>query len=150
MPTAQPFAAEPAVATLATTLRIVSGQLVRRLRDQGHFGDFTWTQMKVLGRLEREGPATVSALAHAEGIRPQSMGATVATLKSAGLIRGAADPHDGRQTLLSLTPACRESIQAARTAREDWLMRAIGTRLDPEERAALATAVGLLERLLEP
>ena len=150
MPTALPLAAEPAVATLAATLRIVSGQLARRLRDQGHFGDFTWTQMKVLGRLEREGPATVSALAHAEGIRPQSMGATVATLKSAGLIRGAADPHDGRQTLLSLTSACRESIQAARTAREDWLMRAIGTRLDPEERAALASAVGLLERLLEP
>jgi DNA-binding MarR family transcriptional regulator len=141
---------EPAVATLAANLRIVSGKLARRLRDQGHFGDFTWTQMKVLGRLERDGPTTVSALAHAEGIRPQSMGATVAALKSAGLISGAADPHDGRQTLLSLTPACLESIQAARAAREDWLMGAIGTRLDPEERTALAAAIGLLERLLEP
>ncbi|MGC8517644.1 MAG: MarR family winged helix-turn-helix transcriptional regulator [Steroidobacteraceae bacterium] len=150
MSTAQPVAADSAVAPLAAALRIVSGKLARRLRDQGHFGDFTWTQMKVLGRLERDGPATVSALAHAEGIRPQSIGATVATLKSAGLISGAADPHDGRQTLLSLTPACRELIQSARAAREDWLMRAIGTRLDPAERAALADAVGLLERLLEP
>ncbi len=141
---------EPAVATLAANLRIVSGKLARRLRDQGHFGDFTWTQMKVLGRLERDGPTTVSALAHAEGIRPQSMGATVAALKSAGLISGAPDPHDGRQTLLSLTPACHEWIQASRAAREDWLMRAIASRLDPPQHAALAAAIGLLERLLEP
>jgi DNA-binding MarR family transcriptional regulator len=150
MSNAPPAPAEPTVAALAAQLRIVSGKLIRRLREHGHFGDLTWTQMKVLGRLDRDGPATVSALAHAEGIRPQSMGATVAALKSAGLISGTADPHDGRQTLLSLTPACHEWIEASRAAREDWLMRAIGSRLDPPEQAALAAAVGLLERLLDP
>ncbi len=150
MATAPTAPVEPTVAALAAQLRIVSGKLARRLREHGHFGDLTWTQMKVLGRLDRDGPATVSALAHAEGIRPQSMGATVAALKSAGLISGAADPHDGRQTLLSLTPACREWIQASRAAREDWLMRAIASRLDPPQHAALAAAIELLERLLEP
>ena len=141
---------EPTIAALAAQLRIVSGKLARRLREHGHFGELTWTQMKVLGRLDRDGPATVSALAHAEGIRPQSMGATVAALKSAGLISGAPDPHDGRQTLLSLTPACHEWIQVSRAAREDWLMHAIASRLDPPQHAALADAIGLLERLLEP
>ncbi|MDA8350821.1 MAG: MarR family transcriptional regulator [Pseudomonadota bacterium] len=150
MSTAPIVPVEPTVAALATQLRIVSGKLARRLREHGHFGELTWTQVKVLGRLDREGPATVSALAHAEGIRPQSMGATVAALKSAGLISGAPDPHDGRQTLLSLTPACHEWIQVSRAAREDWLMRAIASRLDPAEQVALATAIGLLERLLEP
>jgi DNA-binding MarR family transcriptional regulator len=150
MPPSFTVPADSPIAALAADLRIVSSKLARRLREQGQFGDFTFTQMKVLSRLEREGPTTVSALAHAEGIRPQSIGATVSALKAAGLISGVSDPHDGRQTLLSLTPACRERIHAARAAREDWLMRAIGTRLDPEEHAALASAIKLLERLLEP
>ena len=39
-----------------------------------------------------EGPATVTSLARAEGVRPQSMGATVAALQEAGLVGGAPDP----------------------------------------------------------
>ena len=46
-------------------------------------------------RLEKDGPATASSLARAEGMRPQSMGAVVAALESAGLMRGAPDPTDG-------------------------------------------------------
>ena len=138
------------VAAMAADLRVLSAKLQRRLREEGHLGDFTWSQLKVISRLERDGPATVSALALAEGIRPQSMGATVSALKTAGLISGAADPHDGRQTLLSLTAACRESIRTARAAREDWLMRAIRTRLKPEEHETLAAAIELLQRLIGP
>ena len=94
--------------------------------------------MKVVSRLERDGPATVTTLAQAEGIRPQSMGATGSALKAAGLVSGTADPADGRQTILSLTTACRESIHAAR---EDWLMHAIRTKREPREHAQLATAI---------
>ena len=60
-------------ATVAGALRVVVGQLVRRLREQAHPGAVTWSQMSVLGRLERDGPATVTRLARAEGVRPQSM-----------------------------------------------------------------------------
>lgn len=96
---------------LAGELRVVVGRLKRRLREQAHFGDLSWTQVRVLSRLEREGPATVTALARAEGMRPQSMGETVAALKAAGFVSGAPDPSDGRQTVLSLTPSCAEAIQ---------------------------------------
>ncbi|MHB1283684.1 MAG: MarR family winged helix-turn-helix transcriptional regulator, partial [Metallibacterium scheffleri] len=106
---------------MAAALRVVVGQLGRRLREQAHPGAVTWSQMSVLGRLERDGPATVSSLARAEGVRPQSMGATISVLLEAGLVRGAADPADGRQTILSLTPACREMIKTSRAAPEDWL-----------------------------
>ncbi len=140
--------AQGRVAALAADLRMLSGKLARRLREEGNLGDFTWTQMKVVSRLERDGAATVTALAQAEGIRPQSMGATVAALKAANLISGTADPQDGRQTILSLTAACRESIRAARAAREDWLMHAIRTRLAPQEHEQLAAAIELLERLI--
>jgi DNA-binding MarR family transcriptional regulator len=137
------------VLALAGDLRVVISQLRRRLREQSSIGDLTWSQTSVLSRLEREGSATVSSLARAEGMRPQSMGATVSALEAAGLVNGSPDPEDGRQTILSLTPACREWIKAARAAKEDWLFRAIQSKLSPEEQGELAKGVELLKRLAE-
>jgi DNA-binding MarR family transcriptional regulator len=134
---------------LAGELRVLISQLKRRLRAEAHFGDLTWSQVSVLSHLDREGPATVTTLARAEGVRPQSMGATVSALEAAGLVSGAPDPTDGRQTILSLTAACQEWIKAGRAAREDWLFRAIRAKLAPSEQEELATAVELLKRLVE-
>jgi DNA-binding MarR family transcriptional regulator len=133
----------------AGELRVVISRLSRRLREESHLGDFTWSQVKVIQRLDRDGPATVTALAQAEGIRPQSMGATIAVLREAGLVEGTPDPNDGRQTVLSLTQKCREAVASGRAAKQDWLVRAIASRLAPAEQARLADAVGLLERLLD-
>lgn len=135
-------------AALAGELRVLIGTLKRRLREQSHLGDLTWSQISVLSRLEREGPATVTSLARAEGMRPQSMGANVSVLEAAGLVSGAPDPADGRQTILSLTAACREWVDAGRAAREDWLFRAIRANLAPEEQEELTGAVKLLKRLI--
>jgi DNA-binding MarR family transcriptional regulator len=140
---------EPVAAT-AADLRVLLGQLRRKLREQAASEDFTWSQKAALTRLEREGPLTVTALARAEGVRPQSMGATIATLEAAGLVIGAPDPQDGRQTLLSLTQACRDWILASRAAREDWLVQAIRTKFSADEQAELAGAVDLLKRLVAP
>jgi DNA-binding MarR family transcriptional regulator len=134
---------------LAGELRLLISQLKRRLREQTHLGDYTWSQVAVLIRLERDGPTTVSALARADGVRPQSMGATVATLEAAGLVEGSPDPADGRQTILSLTDTCRELIKATRAAKEDWLFRAIQTKLSPAEQEKLAVALELLKRLAD-
>ncbi|HEY0307504.1 MAG TPA: MarR family transcriptional regulator [Acidobacteriaceae bacterium] len=135
---------------MAAELRILLGQLKRRLREESHPSGLTWSQIGVLGLLDRDGPATVTTLAQAEGVRPQSMGATVAVLEEAGLVAGTPDPADGRQTILSLTPACEELIRASRAAREDWLFRVIRTKFTLAEQAELATAVALLKRLVEP
>ena len=124
-------------------------QLRHRLREQSHPGDYTWSQTSVLIRLERDGPATVSALARAEGVRQQSMGATISALEEAGLVKGSPDPADGRRTILSLTDACREMLKANRAAKEDWLFRAIQTKLSPAEQEELATALELLKRLAD-
>jgi DNA-binding MarR family transcriptional regulator len=134
---------------LAGELRILISQLRHRLREQTHLGDYTWSQTSVIIRLERDGPATVSALARAEGVRQQSMGATISTLEAAGLVRGSPDPADGRQTILSLTDACREMIQASRAAKEDWLFHAIQTKLSPAEQEQLATDLELLKRIAD-
>ena len=136
------------IANLAADLRALVGRLKRRLREQGSVGDLTPSQIAVVRRLDADGPATISALARAEGVRPQSLGATVAALEAAGLTQGRPDPDDGRQTLISLTPACRERLTQGRAARQDWLTRQI-ERLTPEERARLAAAADILRRLSE-
>ncbi len=139
----------PRTAALAAELRTLLGRLKQRLREQANGDEFTGSQLAVIGRLDRDGPATVTALAKAEGVRPQSMGATVAVLEAAGLVRGSPDPADGRQTLLSLTIACQERIKAGRAAREDWLYQAIRTKLAPAEQEQLAVGVALLKRLVD-
>ncbi|HTZ58830.1 MAG TPA: MarR family transcriptional regulator [Acidobacteriaceae bacterium] len=107
------------------------------------------SQTSVLGRLDRDGPSTVTGLARTEGMRPQSMGAIVSALENAGLIRGSPDPKDGRQTLFSLTPDCEELIRVSRAAKEDWLFHAIQSKLEPVEQEQLASLVNLLKRLAE-
>ena len=134
---------------LAAELRSVFGKLKRRMREQTNVLDLTPSQVGVLLRLEKDGPATVSGLARAEGMRPQSMSSVVATLEAAGLVTSAPDPTDKRQSLLSLTETCRKKVREGRSARQDWLSRALQAQLSPREQAQLAVAVALLKRLAE-
>ena len=134
---------------LAADVRALIAQLRRRLREETPWHGLTPSETTVLVRLESQGPMTLTALAQAEGMRSQSVGATVASLKAANLVVGTPDPADGRQALLSLTDGCRELIQALRTAREDWLSQAIATRFTPEEQQTVAAGVDLLKRLLD-
>jgi DNA-binding MarR family transcriptional regulator len=134
---------------LALKMRTLFGKLKRKLRDQAGHEDFTSSQAAVLLRLEKDGSATASNLARAEAMRPQSMSAVIAPLEAAGLVKGAPDPNDGRQTLLSLTSKCRDLIQKRRTAKQDWLTRTILAKLSAQEQEQLATALDILARLTE-
>jgi DNA-binding MarR family transcriptional regulator len=132
------------VATAASELRLVLGQLIRRLRAEY---SFPVAQASVLSRLDREGTQTTSGLAAAERVRPQSMAQTLAELETAGLIGRRPDPADGRRVLIELTTLGRERVLEARGQREDWLAAAITDELDPEEQRTLLAAVPLLRRL---
>ncbi len=136
-------------ATLAAEIRTVGVKLKRRLREHGGRNDLTPSQISVLLRFEKDGSATVSSLARAEGMRPQSMSAIVTPLQESGLISGAPDPSDGRQTLMSLTPKCLKSLQEGRAARQDWLTTTISQKISAHEQEKLQAALALLTRLVE-
>jgi len=119
------------------------------LREKAPPGDLTWSQAHVLGRLERDGPATLSILARGENMRSQSMGAIGGPLQDAGLVTGSPDPADGRQTILSVTEKGRERIRENRAAREDWLLQVMQTKLSPAERDEVAHALELLRRIAD-
>ena len=135
--------------TLAAEIRTVGGKLKRRLREHGGRDDLKPSQVSVLLRLEKDGSATVSSLARAEGMRPQSMSAIVTPLQEAGLVSGAPDPSDGRQTLMSLTLKCLKRLRKGRAARQDWLTTTISQKLSAHEQEKLQAALDLLTRLVE-
>jgi DNA-binding MarR family transcriptional regulator len=139
-----PTKTDPAL--VASDLRVVLGGLVRRLRAEH---GFPLSQGAVLGRLDREGSQSVSDLAVAERVRPQSMAQTVSDLESEGLVVRSPDPGDRRRALVELTREGTEALRADRRRREGWLARAIAEDLSPEEQALLGEAVELLRRLAE-
>jgi DNA-binding MarR family transcriptional regulator len=100
-------------------------------------------------RVINEGPITVSALAQAEHVRPQSMTDTVVALKAKDLVVAKQDPTDGRKTLLSATAKGRRLVRSVGKSREAWLAQAIEAVLDPEEVQDLLRAVEILNRLAE-
>jgi DNA-binding MarR family transcriptional regulator len=130
----------------ASDLRVVIGQLVRRLRAEHRF---PLTHGSVLGRLDREGPQGVSDLATKERVRPQSMAQTVADLEADGYVARHPDPTDGRRALVELTEAGRTTLQADRRQREGWLAEAIDERLSADEQRVLGEAVEILRRLVD-
>jgi DNA-binding MarR family transcriptional regulator len=132
-------------APLASDLRVVLGRLMRRLRAEHRF---PVSQGAVLGRLDREGPRSVSDLAAAEHMRPQSMAQTVADLEREGCVSRTPDPADGRRALVSLTAHGREELRDVRRRREGWLVRAL-EELSEEDRAALERATVLLRQLAD-
>jgi DNA-binding MarR family transcriptional regulator len=137
------------VAQIAEALSGLVGRLKRKLRERATLGDLSPSQIAVLLRLEREGPATSAKLAQAEGMRPQSMSAIVQALQGQDFIEAAPDPNDGRQLILSLTATCRKTIKANRATRRDWLAQAIQTKLSATEQKQLAASIELLKRIAD-
>jgi DNA-binding MarR family transcriptional regulator len=131
-------------AQLSHELRETVGRLIRRLRAEP---GPPVGQLAVLGRLDREGPASVSDLAAADRMRPQSMAQTVRDLEEAGLVSRRPDPEDGRRSFVELTPAGLQTLHATRARREDWLTQTLDGELDAEQRELLRQALTLLDRV---
>jgi DNA-binding MarR family transcriptional regulator len=136
--------------TAVEDLKLALGLLIRRIRaaapSESH--DLSWTQKSVLVRLEKEGPATTSELARAEGVKPQSMGTAIAALEGMGMVERKADPTDGRQTTIKLTDKGSSMRRTTRDASLAWLAQAIA-KLKKQEQATLFEAGEIIKRLVE-
>jgi DNA-binding MarR family transcriptional regulator len=133
----------------AFDLRLALARIVRRLRQAHEPGELTLSEVSVLSRLDREGPATPGALANGERVRPQAMGNTLAALEQRGLVARMPDPDDGRRVSMSATEAGRRLLLDRRSASTRRMTLALAEGFTPEERLRLVEAIPLLDRLAD-
>jgi DNA-binding MarR family transcriptional regulator len=124
------------------------GLLVRRLRAAAASQELSLTEAAVMARLAQDGPATTADLARAEGMKPQSMGTTIAALEEMGIIERKPHPTDGRQMNIELTAKGAAVRNSAKDAKRTWLAQAIA-QLDKQEQATLLAAGEIIKRLVE-
>ena len=136
----------PPTTLLAHELRDTIGRLVRRLRAEP---GPSVGRLAVLGRLDRNGPASISDLAAGERMRPQSMAQTVHDLETGGLVSRRPDPADGRRVFIELTAKGLEVLQTTRARRETWLTEVLKRELTADERGVLRDAIVLLSRIAD-
>ena len=135
---------EPPTTVLAHELRETLGRFVRRLRAEP---GPSVGRLAVLGRLDRDGPSSISDLAGLERMRPQSMAQIVHDLEAIGLVSRRPDPADRRRAFVELTAAGLDLLVTTRAGRETWLTDVLERELDPGERALLHNALQLLDRI---
>jgi DNA-binding MarR family transcriptional regulator len=136
---------------VATELTMAMTRLRARLRRE--FSEpvrsWTWSQLSTLRRIIEHGPTTAAALAQIEHVRPQSIAETIAALRADDLVTTAPDPADRRKSLISATARGHQVSDSIIEQREHWLTRALDAVTTPAERATLAEATTLLNRLAD-
>ncbi|RIX30657.1 MarR family winged helix-turn-helix transcriptional regulator [Amnibacterium setariae] len=136
-------------ASAARELRVAVGRLHRRLRLVANEGGLSASQSSALARIAKGEADTAAGLAALEGVRPQSVAATVAALERDGLLARSEDPADGRRSILAMTPEGEALFFGGRAARQEWLSSTLRERLDEEELALVLRAAALLQRLTD-
>ena len=106
------------------------------------------SQLSALSTLAKDGPLTPGALAVRERVRPPSMTRVIASLAELGFVDRTAHPLDGRQVLVTVSPAGAALVDAERRASQHWLMERLA-RLDPEQRRTLLDAADLMTGMVE-
>jgi DNA-binding MarR family transcriptional regulator len=135
-------------AELVDRLRTVISRASRQLRLTHSDESLSPSQHEVLAAIVRRGPLRLSELAASEGLNPTMLSRIVAKLEDAELARRTPDDVDGRVVHLAATDKGRSLYKTIRAQRTDALKFALA-RLSPSERYALASAMPVLESLVE-
>ncbi|QQM46186.1 MarR family transcriptional regulator [Streptomyces liliifuscus] len=133
----------------ARALADLASVVVRAVTDRR---GMSFTAASALARLEREGPARLTALAAAEGVTQPSMTQLVQRLERQELALRIDDPEDGRVTLVAITDTGRAILAERRQERDTRLATLLSTLPDEEQQAlatAMRTALPLVQRMLQ-
>jgi DNA-binding MarR family transcriptional regulator len=127
-------------------LRMALQRIARRIRNNRGDDSIGDSQMGVLFRLDRIGDTSPGVLAEHEHVTPPSINRTLNGLEERGLVRRSPSPDDARKVSVSLTDAGRALLAETRRLRTAWFSRRIAD-LDPDDRALLAAAMPVLQKL---
>lgn len=102
----------------------------------------------VLQDLYLHGSSAVGAIAKRTGLAQSRVSTSVRALVDRGWVATAADPADGRRTLVDLTETVRAAGKQRRAGRADKPLTSALAEVDDKERAELIAALTRLHQLL--
>ncbi|WP_040773963.1 MarR family winged helix-turn-helix transcriptional regulator [Nocardia pneumoniae] len=132
---------------LAGELSLAVVRLTRHLRGRRTDSQISLTQLSALATLAREGAMTPGALAAKERVQPPSMTRVIASLTDLDLVERNPHPTDGRQIIVSLSPAGRALIADETSAREAWMTEQLST-LTEDQLVVLSRAVAIMKQIV--
>jgi DNA-binding MarR family transcriptional regulator len=126
----------------------LDARLLRLYHELARGREMSRTAASVLATLRDTGPRRITALAASEAIAQPSATTLVARLERDGLVRRERDPDDARAVRVHLTAEGRERLTAMRAQRAAAVDARLAA-LTPEERATLASALPVLDKLID-
>ena len=134
--------------SVADRLHSAAIHLLRRLRREDEAMGLTAARASALSVLVFGGrPVTLGALAQAEQVSAPTVTRLIVGMERDGLARREPDPNDGRVVWVHATAKGARLLHAGRRRRVAVLEADLAA-LAPAERATLAAATGILERVL--
>jgi DNA-binding MarR family transcriptional regulator len=132
---------------LASRLHSAVLHLLRRLAREDRATGESPARLSALSVLVFSGPRPIGQLARDERVSAPTMTRLVAGLEADGLVTRTADPDDRRTQRIAATARGREILVAGR-ARRVAALEALLVGVAPADRAALASAVTVIEQRL--
>ena len=137
--------AGPELKALADRLHSLSIHLLRRVWARDAEMGLSRARASALSVLVFGGPRTLGELASAEHVTPATMSRLVDGLERDGYVERKPHPTDGRALRLVATPRARRVLEQGRALRVEAMLEVLW-KLTGDERAAVARAVGALEK----
>jgi len=140
----------PLDAELATGLRTTVSRLIKLLRrETRNDAQLSLTERATLGLLYPDNRLAPSDIARTEKVTTQSMSQVISHLDELNYIHRNPSEEDKRKVLLSLTAAGREYVEQLRRDKQEWLAGALRERTTPQEKATLAEALKIIDKLID-
>jgi DNA-binding MarR family transcriptional regulator len=137
---------QPRDSTLVASLQLTIGRLYRGFRLEGA-SDLTTAQLALLGAVRRIGPTKLGDLATEAGLQPSTLTRGVQWLVDHGLVSRSTSEVDRRTTVVAMTPAGTELLNAVFQSKARHMARRMQA-LPEEDLDALVQAIPALQALL--
>lgn len=133
----------------AQSIRLSLMSLVRRLRDEATVKALPFSQLSLLGAIDRLGNnVTASQLAQHERLQSSNLAMLIRNLSKDGFILREADEQDKRKIRVSVTPEGYELLKNSRDNRDRWLAEKI-SQLSDEEASILYASSKIMQRFAQ-
>jgi len=137
----------PELTERASRLRLAITRTARRMRQEAG-SELGPASVSALATIDRAGPLTAGELARVERIQRPTVSRLLARLEEEGLVTRAADPDDGRCSIVTTTPTGTALLKRLRGRKNAYLAQRM-RKLSDDDVIALERAAEILERVLE-